>query len=153
MPGVPDVYQGTELWDLSLVDPDNRRPVDFAPPGRLLAAARRGLGSRWSTTDGAAKLLVVSRALRLRRDRPGLFTALRAAGRDRAGRRPRGRVRPRRRGDGRRPGCRCGWRATAAGGTRPSRCPAPTLLTGRSYAGETPLADLLADYPVALLAA
>ena len=36
-PGVPDIYQGTELWDLSLVDPDNRRPVDFAIRQRLLA--------------------------------------------------------------------------------------------------------------------
>jgi (1->4)-alpha-D-glucan 1-alpha-D-glucosylmutase len=36
-PGVPDIYQGTELWDLSLVDPDNRRPVDYAERRRLLA--------------------------------------------------------------------------------------------------------------------
>ena len=36
MPGVPDFYQGTELWDFSLVDPDNRRPVDFAERARLL---------------------------------------------------------------------------------------------------------------------
>ena len=39
MPGVPDVYQGTELWDLSLVDPDNRRPVDYALRSRLLVRA------------------------------------------------------------------------------------------------------------------
>src|SRR4029453_1984829 len=38
MPGVPDFYQGTEFWDLSLVDPDNRRPVDFAARARALAA-------------------------------------------------------------------------------------------------------------------
>ena len=73
MPGVPDIYQGTELWDNSLVDPDNRRPVDFAL--RRGAAGRLDAG-RLPPVDetGAAKLLVVSRALRLRRDRPELFT-------------------------------------------------------------------------------
>ncbi len=48
-PGVPDIYQGTELWDLSLVDPDNRRPVDFAVRRALLAelaAPRRGRAAR-----------------------------------------------------------------------------------------------------------
>ena len=45
MPGVPDVYQGTELWEDSLVDPDNRRPVDFA-------ARRRAAGRRWPTRAG-----------------------------------------------------------------------------------------------------
>ncbi len=38
MPGVPDFYQGTEFWDLSLVDPDNRRPVDFAARAAALAS-------------------------------------------------------------------------------------------------------------------
>ncbi len=77
MPGVPDVYQGTELWDNSLVDPDNRRPVDFAVRPRPAGPARRAAGGRRSTPSGAAKLLVVSRALRLRRDRPELFTGYR----------------------------------------------------------------------------
>ncbi len=46
MPGVPDFYQGTELWDFSLVDPDNRRPVDFDARVRLLGALEEpGLGS------------------------------------------------------------------------------------------------------------
>jgi (1->4)-alpha-D-glucan 1-alpha-D-glucosylmutase len=73
MPGVPDIYQGTELWDLSLVDPDNRRPVDFAARRELLARIDEG----WlpeADDSGAAKLLVVARTLRLRRDRPALFT-------------------------------------------------------------------------------
>ena len=72
MPGIPDTYQGTELWDNSLVDPDNRRPVDFDTRRKLLARLNGG----WLPevdAEGAVKLLVVSRALRLRRDRPELF--------------------------------------------------------------------------------
>ncbi|MDL5487531.1 malto-oligosyltrehalose synthase [Microbacterium wangruii] len=72
-PGVPDVYQGSELWETSLVDPDNRRPVDFPARGRLLARIDEGWMPRVDSS-GAAKLLVVSRALRLRRDRRELFT-------------------------------------------------------------------------------
>jgi (1->4)-alpha-D-glucan 1-alpha-D-glucosylmutase len=72
MPGVPDVYQGTELWDYSLVDPDNRRPVDYAMRRTLLAALD---GGEVPAVDesGAAKLLVVSRVLRARRDHPEWF--------------------------------------------------------------------------------
>jgi (1->4)-alpha-D-glucan 1-alpha-D-glucosylmutase len=76
MPGVPDVYQGTELWDLSLVDPDNRRPVDYDQRRRLLAALDEGVaaGSVPAVDEtGAAKLLVVSRTLRARRDSPEWF--------------------------------------------------------------------------------
>ncbi|CAM3903759.1 malto-oligosyltrehalose synthase [Nocardiopsis rhodophaea] len=68
-PGVPDLYQGTELWDLSLVDPDNRRPVDFAT--RMVILER--LESGWLPpidAAGAVKLHVVRQALLLRRDRP-----------------------------------------------------------------------------------
>ncbi|QCB96769.1 malto-oligosyltrehalose synthase [Arthrobacter sp. PAMC25564] len=72
MPGVPDVYQGTEFWDRSLTDPDNRRPVDFGERRRALAALDAG-DRPASFRDDAAKLLVTSRALRLRRDRPELF--------------------------------------------------------------------------------
>ncbi|GAB3915383.1 malto-oligosyltrehalose synthase [Microlunatus endophyticus] len=64
-PGVPDVYQGTELIDDSLVDPDNRRPVDFARRRRLLAELDSG--ARPGEPD-AVKLLITSRALRLRRE-------------------------------------------------------------------------------------
>jgi (1->4)-alpha-D-glucan 1-alpha-D-glucosylmutase len=74
MPGVPDVYQGTEIWDNSLVDPDNRRPVDFVERGYLLADLDSGMVPAIEPS-GAAKLLVTSRALRLRRDRPELFTS------------------------------------------------------------------------------
>ncbi|MCE6995969.1 malto-oligosyltrehalose synthase [Saccharothrix sp. S26] len=75
-PGVPDVYQGTELWDLSLVDPDNRRPVDYDVRRRLLQRIEDG----WLPDvddSGAAKLLVVQRALRLRREHPELFRGYR----------------------------------------------------------------------------
>ncbi len=63
IPGVPDVYQGTELWDHSLADPDNRRPVDYDDRVALLA------------DGGHPKLRVTTTALRLRRDRPELFTS------------------------------------------------------------------------------
>jgi (1->4)-alpha-D-glucan 1-alpha-D-glucosylmutase len=72
MPGVPDVYQGTELWDLSLVDPDNRRPVDYEQRRRLLAQLDAGEVPSVDET-GAAKLLVVSRVLRARREHPEWF--------------------------------------------------------------------------------
>ncbi|PZE90844.1 malto-oligosyltrehalose synthase [Curtobacterium sp. MCLR17_039] len=78
-PGVPDVYQGTEFWDRSLVDPDNRRPVDYAERRRVLAEldGPDDDGPEDLPTigiDGAAKLLVTTRALRIRRDHPELFT-------------------------------------------------------------------------------
>jgi (1->4)-alpha-D-glucan 1-alpha-D-glucosylmutase len=78
MPGVPDVYQGTEIVDLSLVDPDNRRPVDVARRRELLAALDGGApaASLEPAPDRALdleKLLVTSRALRLRREHPEWF--------------------------------------------------------------------------------
>ena len=76
MPGVPDVYQGTEFWDRSLTDPDNRRPFSF--DDRRAALEQLDAGDLPpSFTDERTKLLVTSRALRLRRDRPGLFTGYR----------------------------------------------------------------------------
>ncbi len=79
-PGVPDIYQGTELWDLSLVDPDNRRPVDFAARRQTLRAlTRRQAGPRLAAdlvahkADGRIKLYVTHRTLALRRERPNLF--------------------------------------------------------------------------------
>jgi malto-oligosyltrehalose synthase len=65
VPGVPDLYQGTELWDFSLVDPDNRRPVDFALREKLLGTAT------WQ--DGAAKQALIVQALGLRKAMPDLF--------------------------------------------------------------------------------
>jgi len=72
-PGVPDVYQGSELWEMSLVDPDNRRPVDYTVRRDYLARIDDGWLPPIDET-GAAKLLVTSRALRLRRERPELFS-------------------------------------------------------------------------------
>jgi (1->4)-alpha-D-glucan 1-alpha-D-glucosylmutase len=71
IPGVPDVYQGTELVTLSLVDPDNRGVVDFGP--RRARLARLDDGTPANDLDDE-KLLVTSRALRLRRDHPDWFT-------------------------------------------------------------------------------
>ena len=78
--GVPDIYQGSELWDLSLVDPDNRRPVDFPLRCRLLNeldwAEEQSAEVAWARRDeGLPKLLVVNRTLRLRAERPELFAA------------------------------------------------------------------------------
>jgi (1->4)-alpha-D-glucan 1-alpha-D-glucosylmutase len=83
-PGVPDFYQGTELWELSLVDPDNRRPVDFAVRRRLLdalvaeieaahdlAALARHLVKTWE--DGRIKLYLIRQGLACRRERAALF--------------------------------------------------------------------------------
>ena len=72
-PGVPDVYQGSELWETSLVDPDNRRAIDFDLRQLYLVAIDGGVLPEVDET-GAAKLLVVSRALRLRRDHQELFS-------------------------------------------------------------------------------
>ena len=80
-PGVPDVYQGTELFEYSLVDPDNRRAVDWTLRRELLGRLDTGWLPEFGGTDvdppGAAKLLVTSRALRLRRARPELFAGYR----------------------------------------------------------------------------
>jgi (1->4)-alpha-D-glucan 1-alpha-D-glucosylmutase len=146
MPGVPDVYQGTELWDDSLVDPDNRRPVDYAVRRTTLATADRPPVDR----SGAAKLVLTAAALRLRRDRPELFSSYT-------------------------PLCESWSRHLIAfdrGGviTVATRLPVQLalsggwgtqsvtfdgeyedVLTGRVVAGPVPLADLLTDYPVALL--
>jgi len=76
-PGLPDFYQGTELWDLSLVDPDNRRPVDFGLRAELLWRARGSSATQvlqdWDS--GLPKLWMTMKILALRRARPELFAA------------------------------------------------------------------------------
>jgi (1->4)-alpha-D-glucan 1-alpha-D-glucosylmutase len=153
LPGVPDVYQGSELWEQSLVDPDNRRPVDFDLRARLLDAAEHTAPSG-PDDPGTAKLAVTAAALRLRRDSPELFTTyapLAAEGAaadhalafDRGGavavvtRLPVGLA------------ARGGWGDTVL------RLPDgwwTEQVSGRRFAGAVHLADLLADLPVALLA-
>ncbi|MFI5839137.1 malto-oligosyltrehalose synthase [Catenuloplanes sp. NPDC051500] len=153
MPGIPDVYQGTELWDNSLVDPDNRRPVDFAARRELLARIDGG-ELPGIDSSGAAKLLVTSRTLRARRDRSDLFTgytpleiegpaAAHAIAFDRGGacvvatRLPMGLAR------------QGGWGETTL--KLPDREYIDSF-TGRDYSGaRLPLAEVLDTYPVALL--
>ena len=76
VPGVPDFYQGTEFWDLSLVDPDNRRPVDFAERASALASMEtpdwQNLTQNWS--DGHLKLAWTRHLLKLRTGFAELFT-------------------------------------------------------------------------------
>jgi (1->4)-alpha-D-glucan 1-alpha-D-glucosylmutase len=99
-PGIPDVYQGTELWDLSLVDPDNRRPVDWdrrrnaleelrgaIASGRDRAELARGLSAPEALADGRAKLLLLHAGLEVRRAEHALlldgdYRPLAAGGRD-----------------------------------------------------------------------
>jgi (1->4)-alpha-D-glucan 1-alpha-D-glucosylmutase len=75
MPGVPDIYQGTELWDHSLVDPDNRRPVDYDRRRRLSEEVKgrtpEHIMSRLA--EGLPKMLVIQRALDVRLERPAAF--------------------------------------------------------------------------------
>ncbi len=66
-PGVPDFYQGTELWDFSLVDPDNRRPVDYARRADMLASLGSPSSMLRTWQDGRVKLFVVARSLAARR--------------------------------------------------------------------------------------
>jgi malto-oligosyltrehalose synthase len=72
-PGVPDFYQGTEFWDLSLVDPDNRRPVDYAWRQAALRDLHIRAAHLRSWRDGRVKQAVAARALAVRRERPELF--------------------------------------------------------------------------------
>jgi (1->4)-alpha-D-glucan 1-alpha-D-glucosylmutase len=75
MPGVPDFYQGTEFWDLSLVDPDNRRPVNFAERASVLASMEtpdwEDLVAHWP--DGHIKLAWTRHLLKLRTELPEVF--------------------------------------------------------------------------------
>ncbi|NUU06875.1 malto-oligosyltrehalose synthase [Leifsonia sp. C5G2] len=152
-PGIPDVYQGSERWERSLVDPDNRRPVEFDVSAGLLAHIDEG----WLPdidSSGAAKVLVTAKALRLRRDRPELFTGYRPVyaegsraghlvGFDRGGaialatRLPVGLS------------ATGGWAETTLDlGEEPMR----DELTGREFRGRVAVASVFERYPVALLA-
>lgn len=152
-PGVPDVYQGSELWEQSLVDPDNRRPVDFDARRRMLAELDAGARPPIDAS-GAAKLLVTSRALRLRRDRPELFedymplpasgaAADHLVGFDRGGAITLATRLPLALAE------RGGWGDTVVD---VGSAPLTDVLTGRHHQGGVlRLAEVLHDYPVALL--
>jgi (1->4)-alpha-D-glucan 1-alpha-D-glucosylmutase len=149
MPGVPDVYQGTELFDYSLVDPDNRRDVDFELRRRLLA------GSEMPELDGsgAAKLWLVRQALSVRRERPELLTGYRplrtggpaaqhAVAFDRGGLVS--------------VATRLPFTLQRMGGWHDTELALPAgeqldLLSGTVHRGRVPVAALLERYPVALL--
>ena len=103
-PGVPDFYQGTELWDLNLVDPDNRRPVDYDARRRALAGLADADPSALlaQRADGRVKMFVANRALAARAERrdvyeQGEYVPIKTAG---ARRDLPVRVRARRRGSG-----------------------------------------------------
>jgi (1->4)-alpha-D-glucan 1-alpha-D-glucosylmutase len=159
-PGVPDLYQGSELWDLSLVDPDNRRPVDFERRRQLLAESEELSVAEvmGRADDGLSKLWLVRRTLSLRRRRPADLG-------------PEGAYRPLAplgpaadhcvayaRGDGVLAiAPRLPLKLRAAGGWRETRLPVPhaawrNVLTDTEHAGpELDLGELLRDFPVALL--
>jgi (1->4)-alpha-D-glucan 1-alpha-D-glucosylmutase len=149
MPGVPDVYQGTEVWEDSLVDPDNRRPVDFARQGALLAGLT---GAPAVDGTGAAKLWATAQALRARAEHSELFASYRPVSADgpaadhlvaydRGGaitlatRLPIGLTRS------------GGWGDTTIGLPQAVE----DRLTGRRFSGAARVADVLVDLPIALL--
>jgi (1->4)-alpha-D-glucan 1-alpha-D-glucosylmutase len=155
-PGVPDVYQGTELFEYSLVDPDNRRPVDWGRRRELLARLDEGWAPEIDA-DGAAKLLVTASALRLRRYRPEVFVGYRplvgdgpAAGHVVAFQRSAALVAV---------ATRLPVGLAAAGGWRDTVLPLPDaaadwwdVITGAPVEDPAPkLGELLGRYPVALL--
>jgi (1->4)-alpha-D-glucan 1-alpha-D-glucosylmutase len=158
-PGVPDFYQGTELWDLSLVDPDNRRAVDYQTRRRLLAEVK-GLSAEQALArmdEGLPKLWLIRRALCARRGRPEAFGAGEAARyRPLAATGARAQhvvafargsevvaVVPRLVG-----GLGGGWEDTSLE-LPPGRW--RNELTGEDVAGRVPMAELVARFPVALL--
>ncbi|MBF4570343.1 malto-oligosyltrehalose synthase [Plantibacter sp. VKM Ac-2880] len=153
MPGVPDVYQGSELWDRSLVDPDNRRPVDYAERRELLAKLDDG----WLppvAADGAAKLLVTSRLLRLRRSHPERYTEYTALAAEGAAAEH---VLAFSRGGVLTVATRLSLRLAERGGWKNTNVELPAgryveVLTGREITGgPVSVAALLEQYPVAVL--
>jgi (1->4)-alpha-D-glucan 1-alpha-D-glucosylmutase len=161
-PGVPDLYQGTELWDLSLVDPDNRRPVDYEQRAALLKeAVSVDLAQVWAEGDerGLTKLALVHRTMELRRRRPACFGEGRRAaytplGPD--GPAARHAVAFRRGADVVTVVTRWPVALVQRDGWGTTTLPLPPgrwvdLMTGAEVEGEVPLKDLLKALPVALL--
>jgi (1->4)-alpha-D-glucan 1-alpha-D-glucosylmutase len=152
MPGVPDVYQGSEIWENSLVDPDNRRPVDFA--ARMALLGRVGDGRPTVDDTGIVKLWITRQALRLRREHPDWFRSYQpvegvGSARDH--------IVGFDRGGAITIATRLPVRLAASGSWGDTRLTLRRAhvdqLTGRIAQGDALVADLLADYPVALLTA
>jgi len=165
MPGVPDVYQGSELMDDSLVDPDNRRPVDFVLRQTALSELDRLTApDRLTELDGQAappvvdgtglaKLWVVSRSLRARRDRPELFAGYAPM---LAGGLARQHLVAFDRGGAITLATRLPVGLSGAGGWGDTTLALPPgryrdAFTGTLFAGEVPVAAALRQYPVAML--
>ena len=152
MPGVPDVYQGTEMVDLSLVDPDNRRPVDYGRRREVLGRLDAGEAPRDLDEE---KLLVTSRALRVRRELPSAFGA--GGTYERVATTSGYAVAFARGGAAVTVATRLPIALERAGGWGTSAVHLPEgqwtdVLTGASYdGGSVPLSELLATLPVALL--
>ncbi len=174
-PGVPDLYQGNEVWDFSLVDPDNRRPVDFERRKQLAASLEKRspaeLLENWK--DGGIKLHLTRMLLRFRREHPHLFQegdyeAIRARGpwaerivafrrqlKPEEGKNPLTLwvVAPRLSGAVGTPPIGAAWRETALETELPEGV--TDLLSGRPIAAgaHRPLAEILAVLPCAVLVA
>jgi (1->4)-alpha-D-glucan 1-alpha-D-glucosylmutase len=73
LPGVPDIYQGTEFWDFSFVDPDNRRPIDYAVRALMLATTAKPADLLKGWQSGAIKQLLLARLLADRTESPDLY--------------------------------------------------------------------------------
>lgn len=153
MPGVPDVYQGSELWEQSLVDPDNRRFVDFDARRTLLDSRDWSAPTAAVDDPGSAKLHVTATALRLRRDRPELFASYDGVA---ASGSAADHVVAFDRGGALTVATRLPVGLAAGGGWGETTLDLPPgtwtdALGSWSGSGAAPLADLLADLPVALL--
>ena len=157
-PGVPDIYQGQEVWDYSLVDPDNRRPVDYSVRIKLLAElpslSVSQVLSRWN--EGVPKLWVTYHALRLRRvkaeafDAESDYTPLYASGS--CSQHFLGMVR-----GGKVVAAAPRWTTLLQGGWQDTTVTLPegewtNVLTGAPCSGPIPINQLFAEFPVALLA-
>jgi (1->4)-alpha-D-glucan 1-alpha-D-glucosylmutase len=153
MPGVPDLYQGAELFEGSLADPDNRRPVDFAELAALLATLEgTGTGPE-AYASPLAKLWLTRQALHARRHRPELFTGYRPLWADRVGRRH---LVAFDRGGAITAVARLPFGLERAGGWGDSALELPPgeyedMLTGRRYRGSVAVGQLLRRHPAALL--
>jgi (1->4)-alpha-D-glucan 1-alpha-D-glucosylmutase len=169
-PGNPDIYQGTELWDFSLVDPDNRRPVDYGLRKKLLSRREKSPQDLLANLpDGQAKLFVIRKGLELRKKYPAVFHggeyvplyadagreqnvcafALRGGGRTIVAVAPRLFARLAEEGD-----APLGRRAWGDAKLQIPDGAYTNVLTGErldARAGVVALADLLSEFPVALL--